>query len=83
MFIGWASVAWRWSNYPRRVGVAANRASVSGELVAAIRVEMTVFQAVHGAAACRCTAEPTPSPPMRSGRWKSGEVTSLPASCDQ
>ena len=38
---------------------------------------MTVCQAVHGAAACRCTAEPTPSPPMRSGRWNSGEVTSL------
>ena len=29
------------------------------------------------------TVEPTPSPPMRSGRWKRGEVTSLPASCDQ
>ena len=63
--------------------MAANRKSVSGESVAAIRVGMTVCQAVHGAAACRCTAEPTPSPPIRSGRLKSGEVTSRPASCDQ
>ena len=50
------------------VGWAANRESVSGESVAAIGVGMTVCRAVHGAAACRCTAEPTPRPPMRSGR---------------
>ena len=37
--------------------MAARKESVSGESVAAIRVGMTVCQAVHGAAACRCTAE--------------------------
>ena len=83
VFICWASVDWSWSSCPRRVGVAANKASVSVKSVAAFSVGITVCQAVHGAAAYRCTAEPTPSPPIRSGRWKSGEATSLPASCDQ
>ena len=71
VFICWASVDWSWSR------------SVSVKSVAAFSVGITVCQAVHGAAACRCTAEPTPSPPIRNGRWKSGEVTSLPAGCDQ
>ena len=34
-------------------------------------------QAVHGAAACRCSAEPTPKPPTRSGGWNNSEMTSL------
>ena len=51
VFIWWASVVWRWSNCPRRVGVAASRESVSVESVAAIRAGMTVCQADHGAAA--------------------------------
>ena len=55
-----ANVDWRWCSWPRRMGVAANMASVSGESVASMRVEMIDCQAVHGAAACRCTAEPTP-----------------------
>ena len=82
-FICWANVVWRWCSWPRRIGAAVNRVSVSGDSVASTRVEMIDCQAVHGAAACRCTAEPTPSPPIRNGRLNHGEVTSLPASCDQ
>ena len=55
----------------------SNSASVSGESVASISVGMTDCQAVHEAAACLSSAEPTPTLPMRSGRWNNGEVTSL------
>ena len=55
------------------MGVGVNRESMSGPPLASSRVGMMACQAVHVAAACRCTAEPTPSPPIRSGRWKSGE----------
>ena len=53
---------------PRRSGVGVKRESMSGDPVASKRVGIMKCQAVLGAAACRCTAEPTPSPPIRSGR---------------
>ena len=43
----------------------------------------TDIQVRQGAAAWRCTAEPTPGPPSLSGTWKSGEVASRLMSCDQ
>ena len=43
---------------------------MSGDWVAAMSVGMTDCQARHGAAASRCTAEPTPSPPSLRGRKK-------------
>ena len=44
-----------------------NKVSVSGESVASMSVGTTDCHAVHGAAAYRCSAEPTPRPPIRSG----------------
>ena len=58
---------------------------MSGESVASISVGMTDCQAVHGAAACLSSAEPTPTLPMRSGRWNkgNGDEASLHIGCDQ
>ena len=49
-------------------GVAANRVSVSSESVASMSVWMTDCHAVHGVAACRCSADPTPKSLLRNGR---------------
>ena len=46
-------------------------------------VGKTDRQAPHGAAARRCAAEPTPSPPSLRGKWNKGEVASRLMSCDQ
>ena len=54
-----------------------NKVSVSGDLVVAINVGVTDCHAM-GAAACRWTAEPTPSPPtLRESRDLPSEVMSL------
>ena len=91
MFVWRATVVWRWSSWLRRLAVAANSASVSGKSAASkeftcrVSVGMTHCQAVHGAAACRSSAEPTPTLPMRSGRWNkgNGDEASLHIGCDQ
>ena len=63
---GRAKVDWRWINWLRRVGVAANRVSVSGESVTSM--SGMADRAVQGAAACRCSADPTTRPSTRSCR---------------
>ena len=67
----WSCASWALSR-----GAALKRVSVSRDWVVVINVGITDCQARHGAAACRWTAEPTPSPPSLSGKKKNGDVTS-------
>ena len=63
LFICSESVVWSCASWVLSRGAALKRVSVSGVWVVAISVGMTECQTRHGAAACRWTAEPTPSPP--------------------
>ena len=65
---GRARFDWRWSNWSRKIRVAAHSASVSGDSVAYFSEGTTASQDVHEAVACPLSAEPTlPKPPCEAG----------------